>query len=75
MQLVKSIEKIGVLAGNCDGFIGNRMFQFYTGEAEFLLEDGATPEQIDRERQRVHEKLFGGVSPSAAPAVAVAAAK
>jgi 3-hydroxyacyl-CoA dehydrogenase len=37
-----------VLAGNCDGFIGNRMLQFYTGEAEFLLEEGATPEQIDR---------------------------
>src|SRR5262249_36624581 len=27
---------------------GNRMLQFYTGEAEFLLEEGATPEQIDR---------------------------
>jgi 3-hydroxyacyl-CoA dehydrogenase len=37
-----------VLAGNCDGFIGNRMLQYYTGEAEFLLEQGASPEQIDR---------------------------
>jgi 3-hydroxyacyl-CoA dehydrogenase len=37
-----------VLAGNCDGFIGNRMLQFYGAEAEFLLEEGATPEQIDR---------------------------
>ncbi len=48
MALGKSIGKITVLAGNCDGFIGNRMLQFYTGEAEFMLEEGATPEQIDR---------------------------
>ncbi len=48
MELGKRLGKAVVLAGNCDGFIGNRMFQFYTGEAEFLLEDGATPEQIDR---------------------------
>lgn len=48
MALGKTLGKIAVLAGNCDGFIGNRMLQFYTGEAEFLLEEGATPEQIDR---------------------------
>lgn len=48
MALGKTLGKVPVLAGNCDGFIGNRMFQYYTGEAEFLLEDGATPEQIDR---------------------------
>jgi 3-hydroxyacyl-CoA dehydrogenase len=48
MALAKSIGKVAVLAGNCDGFIGNRMLQYYTGEAEFMLEEGATPEQIDR---------------------------
>ncbi|MBI2969654.1 MAG: enoyl-CoA hydratase/isomerase family protein [Gammaproteobacteria bacterium] len=48
MSLAGVIGKIPVLAGNCDGFIGNRMLQFYTGGAEYLLEEGATPEQIDR---------------------------
>ncbi|MDB6089892.1 MAG: 3-hydroxyacyl-CoA dehydrogenase [Gammaproteobacteria bacterium] len=48
MALGKRLSKVVVLAGNCDGFIGNRMLQFYSGEAEFLLEEGATPEQIDR---------------------------
>ena len=48
MQLGKSLGKVPVLAGNCDGFIGNRMLGFYGLEAEFLLEEGATPEQIDR---------------------------
>ncbi|HEY2402193.1 MAG TPA: 3-hydroxyacyl-CoA dehydrogenase NAD-binding domain-containing protein [Steroidobacteraceae bacterium] len=48
MSLGRLLNKVVVLAGNCDGFIGNRMLQFYSGEAEFLLEEGATPEQIDR---------------------------
>jgi len=48
MALGKTLGKIPVLAGNCDGFIGNRMLMFYGSEAEFLLEEGATPEQIDR---------------------------
>jgi 3-hydroxyacyl-CoA dehydrogenase len=48
MALAKVLGKVAVLAGNCDGFIGNRMLQFYSAEAEFLLEEGATPEQVDR---------------------------
>jgi 3-hydroxyacyl-CoA dehydrogenase len=48
MTLGKTLGKVPVLAGNCDGFIGNRMLGFYGLEAEFLLEEGATPEQIDR---------------------------
>jgi len=48
MALGKTLGKITVLAGNCDGFIGNRMLMFYGAEAEFLLEEGAAPEQIDR---------------------------
>jgi len=48
MALGRTLGKIPVLAGNCDGFIGNRMLMFYGTEAEFLLEEGGTPEQIDR---------------------------
>jgi 3-hydroxyacyl-CoA dehydrogenase len=48
MALGRTLGKVAVLAGNCDGFIGNRMLMFYGSEAEFLLEEGATPEQIDR---------------------------
>ena len=48
MAVGKQIAKTPVLAGNCDGFIGNRMLQYYTVNAEYMLERGATPEQIDR---------------------------
>ncbi|HET7757140.1 MAG TPA: 3-hydroxyacyl-CoA dehydrogenase NAD-binding domain-containing protein, partial [Steroidobacteraceae bacterium] len=48
MALGRTLGKVVVLAGNCDGFIGNRMLMYYGAEAEFLLEEGATPEQIDR---------------------------
>jgi 3-hydroxyacyl-CoA dehydrogenase len=48
MALARTLGKIPVLAGNCDGFIGNRMLQYYGAEAERLLEEGATPEQVDR---------------------------
>jgi len=47
MALGKTLGKVAVLAGNCDGFIGNRMLGFYGAESEFLLEEGATPAQID----------------------------
>ncbi len=48
MTLGRTLGKVTVLAGNCDGFIANRMLQYYVGEAEYLLEEGATPEQVDR---------------------------
>ncbi len=47
MALARRLGKIAVLAGNADGFIGNRMLQYYGAEAERLLEEGATPEQVD----------------------------
>ena len=47
MALGRTLGKVAVLAGNCDGFIGNRMLGFYGLEAEYLLEEGATPQQID----------------------------
>lgn len=48
MALARTLGKVPVLAGNCDGFIGNRMLQYYGAEAERLLEEGASPEQVDR---------------------------
>ena len=48
MKLAKTIKKIGVVSGVCDGFIGNRMIEQYSRQAGFLLEEGAAPEQVDR---------------------------
>jgi len=48
MQLGKKIKKTCVVSGVCDGFIGNRMIEQYSRQAGFLLEEGATPEQIDK---------------------------
>ncbi len=48
MKLAKTIKKVGVVAGVCDGFIGNRMLHDYFREAGFLLEEGATPQQVDK---------------------------
>jgi 3-hydroxyacyl-CoA dehydrogenase len=48
MQLSKKIEKIGVLVGNCRGFVGNRMFGPYVRESVFLVEEGVSVEAVDR---------------------------
>jgi len=48
MGLAKQLKKVGVVAGNCPGFIGNRMFFPYLYEAHFLAEEGASPQQVDR---------------------------
>ena len=47
MKLSKTIGKVGVLVGVCDGFVGNRMLYAYRRQADFLLEEGAFPQQID----------------------------
>jgi 3-hydroxyacyl-CoA dehydrogenase len=47
MQLSKKLGKVGVLVGNCRGFVGNRMFHPYVRESVFLLEEGATVEEVD----------------------------
>jgi 3-hydroxyacyl-CoA dehydrogenase len=47
LALAKTLGKVGVLVGNCTGFVGNRMFGPYQREAQFLLEEGATVEQVD----------------------------
>jgi 3-hydroxyacyl-CoA dehydrogenase len=48
MQLSKRLGKIGVLVGNCRGFVGNRMFGPYRREAQFLVEEGAEVEAVDK---------------------------
>jgi 3-hydroxyacyl-CoA dehydrogenase len=48
MKLSKRIGKVGVLVGICDGFVGNRMLYAYRRQADFLLEEGALPHQIDK---------------------------
>jgi 3-hydroxyacyl-CoA dehydrogenase len=47
MQLAKKLGKVGVLVGNCTGFVGNRMFGPYRREAQFLVEEGASVEAVD----------------------------
>jgi len=51
-KLARTIGKLPVLVGVCDGFVGNRMVSPYTREAHFLLEEGATPAQVDGALQR-----------------------
>jgi len=48
MAIAKKINKVGILVGNCRGFVGNRMFHCYQREAQFLLEEGARVEQVDK---------------------------
>jgi 3-hydroxyacyl-CoA dehydrogenase len=48
MQLSKKLGKVGVLVGNCRGFVGNRMFGPYRREAQFLVEEGAGVEAVDK---------------------------
>ncbi len=47
LAFARKIGKVGVVAGVCDGFIGNRIFEEYLRQAYFLLEEGALPQQID----------------------------
>ncbi len=47
LTLAKTLGKVGVLVGNCRGFVGNRMFHGYQREAQFLLEEGARVEEVD----------------------------
>lgn len=48
MTVAKKIKKTAVVSGVCDGFIGNRMIEQYSRQAGFLLDEGATPQQVDR---------------------------
>jgi 3-hydroxyacyl-CoA dehydrogenase len=48
LKVARQINKIGVVAGVCDGFIGNRMVHAYFRQMDFLLDSGALPQQIDK---------------------------
>jgi len=52
MKLGKTLKKVAVVSGVCDGFIGNRMLEKYVQQSLFLLEEGATPAQVDSALQR-----------------------
>lgn len=48
MKVAKKIKKIPVCVGVCDGFVGNRMIHTYLREAEYLIEEGALPQEVDQ---------------------------
>jgi 3-hydroxyacyl-CoA dehydrogenase len=48
MVLAKKIRKTAVVSGVCDGFIGNRMVEQYLRQAGFLLDEGCSPQQVDK---------------------------
>ena len=47
-HLAKRMKKVPVRAGNCDGFIGNRILSTYGEAAGYIMEDGASPYEIDK---------------------------
>ncbi len=46
-ELAKKLKKIAVRAGVCDGFVGNRIMALYMQAADAVMEDGATPYEVD----------------------------
>jgi 3-hydroxyacyl-CoA dehydrogenase len=48
MQLAKRLKKVAVVSGVCDGFIGNRMLEQYIRQSLFLVDEGASPQQVDK---------------------------
>lgn len=48
LDLSKTLGKTGVVVGVCDGFVGNRMLAPYFRQADFLVEEGALPQDVDR---------------------------
>uniref|UniRef100_A0A8C8WRC2 Peroxisomal bifunctional enzyme n=1 Tax=Panthera leo TaxID=9689 RepID=A0A8C8WRC2_PANLE len=57
MNLSKKIKKIGVVVGNCKGFVGNRMLKHYYNQSYFLLEEGSKPEEVDQVLEEFGFKL------------------
>jgi 3-hydroxyacyl-CoA dehydrogenase len=47
LALGKLLRKVTVVSGVCDGFIGNRMLEHYGKQANYLVEEGASPRQVD----------------------------
>lgn len=48
MALGRLLKKVPILCGNAFGFIGNRIYNAYRKQCEFMLEDGAWPEEVDQ---------------------------
>jgi 3-hydroxyacyl-CoA dehydrogenase len=48
LKLSKKLNKVGVVVGNCFGFVANRMLAYYMREGYLLLEEGASVPQIDQ---------------------------
>jgi len=47
MHLARRLKKVAVVSGVCDGFIGNRMLEQYIRQSLFLIDEGASPQQVD----------------------------
>ena len=47
MKLAKTLRKTAVVSGVCDGFIGNRMIEQYSRQALFMVDEGASPAEVD----------------------------
>ncbi len=47
LKLGKTIKKVPVVSGVCDGFIGNRMVEKYGQQSLFLIDEGCSPRQVD----------------------------
>ena len=52
LALAKKIKKLAIVSGVCDGFIGNRMLDPYIRQALFLVDEGATPAQVDKAMEK-----------------------
>jgi 3-hydroxyacyl-CoA dehydrogenase len=52
IELARKIKKVAVVSGVCDGFIGNRMLARYGAAAQYLINAGALPQQIDGALQK-----------------------
>ncbi|XP_072496516.1 peroxisomal bifunctional enzyme [Notamacropus eugenii] len=48
MSLAKAMNKVGVVVGNCFGFVGNRMLYSFSEQNNFLIEDGSQPAEVDQ---------------------------
>ena len=52
MAVAKKIRKTAVVSGVCDGFIGNRMIEQYGRQGGFLLDEGCTPQKVDKAMEK-----------------------
>ncbi len=48
IAVAKTLRKLPIFSGVCEGFIGNRMYSYYRRQCEFMLEEGAYPQDIDQ---------------------------